>query len=451
MRVCTTARAAAKTTAVVPAVLALALVPAMLLPVGSPRVGAAGPQSPKRLWVLQEPDAITEYDVITFAARQTVKVPRRLVEHPEYLSINARGQMVFLPPAGTHWAGGDVALSGDRVWFWDGRQAREWNVEEFATRGVSGGEPAVTDTARQWFLSAGGESLFWFENRFEDRAEKGAPDSGPQRSVRSTARVWRTDLSGGWPEDVATLSASGWCRCETGACEETCPAWEVWVPDGIVSDFFLATRVTQGQLQATYHETLLYRPSGPAWRARRLPQAVERFLAASARGDMLVATVPDGGCCGWDNEGNDQLLILRNGKVSVLYDEAERYRNRNYDVSFYPSDARFAPGGSILAYTIVSTAGAGTQIRLSSEGKDDAEERARVRTAIAGLPAVEVVQLDGPSRPAAVIPRAGLVGWLTDRKLLVARDGLLTVCDSRGNASTATPIRVRTAADAFLR
>src|SRR5450759_1824821 len=66
-------------------------------------VSAVHAQSPKQLWVLQEPDEIVEYDVTKFAARRTMKVPRRLVEHPEYLSINTKGQMVFLPPKGAQW------------------------------------------------------------------------------------------------------------------------------------------------------------------------------------------------------------------------------------------------------------------------------------------------------------------------------------------------------------
>ena len=72
-------------------------------------VSAAHAQSPKQLWVLQEPDEIVEYDVTTFATRRTLKVPRRLLEHPEYLSINAKGQMLFLPPKGAQWGSGEMA------------------------------------------------------------------------------------------------------------------------------------------------------------------------------------------------------------------------------------------------------------------------------------------------------------------------------------------------------
>ncbi len=409
-------------------------------------VSAAQTQSPKRLWVLQEPDRIVEYDIKAFAARRTLTTPRRLLEHPEYLSVNATGQMMFLPPKGAQWGGGEMAAAGDRAWFWDGRQAKEWKLEGPKTPGGSAGTPTVTETALQWFLSAGGKSLFRFENRFE----KIVDEPGLERSVRSTARVWRTNLDGSNPE-TTSLDSSGWCECTTGTCSESCPEWFFWAPDGVVDDFFLMTRVTPGQIGSTYHESRLYQRSGRRWAVKKLPQPVESPLTASEKGAVLVVAVPDGGCCGWENEGNDQTLLLRNGKGSVIYDEAGRYGNRNYDVSFYTSDARLAPNNAMLAYTIVSTAHADSDIRLSLDGKENGEELARIRKAIADLPAVEVAQLGAPPRSAAIIHHAALVGWVSDREILVAQDGRLAVYDTRGSKRKETAIRVRSAADAFLR
>jgi hypothetical protein len=167
---------------------------------------------------------------------------------------------------------------------------------------------------------------------------------------------------------------------------------------------------------------------------------------------MLVAAVPDGGCCGWENESSDRMLLLQRGSVSTLYDEFSRYENHSYDVSFYPAKARFAPGrDALLAYTIVSSADSGSEIRLSSEGRENDEELARVRKAMRDLPAVEVILLGVKPRTVTTIGNAALVGWLNEREILVAQDGRLAVYDIRGEKRKDTPIMVRSAADAFLR
>src|SRR5260370_24022865 len=130
-------------------------------------VPTARGQSGKRLWVLQERDQMVEYALVTSAVVRSQTVPRRLVEHPEYLSINAAGQMLFLPSLGAQWAAGDMATSADRAWFWDGSQAKEWKLEGPKRSGTHAGKPTVTETVRQWFLSAGGGALFWIEHTSE--------------------------------------------------------------------------------------------------------------------------------------------------------------------------------------------------------------------------------------------------------------------------------------------
>ena len=70
---------------------------------------------------------------------------------------------------------------------------------------------------------------------------------------------------------------------------------------------------------------------------------------------------------------------------------------------------------------------------------------------MAELPAVEVMQPGRKPRPTTVIRHAELVGWVSDLEILVAQDGRLAVYDIRGNKRKDTMIRVRGAADAFLR
>lgn len=381
-------------------------------------------QPSRRLWVLQAPDQVVEYDLVTFAAKGAVTVPRRIVEHPEYFSANAKGQTLFLPPEGM--AVGTGPLAG---WFWDGRQSREMKP------------------AGQVFLTADGQSLVWFENTFDK-----VMDSDVDRSVKSSARVWRTDLAGGAEQTLVSIPVSAPCECTTGVCSETCPEWSMWAPDGVVSDLFLMTRFIPGQLQTSYEETVAYRRSGQRWQPAKLGRPLERVLAASANGDMLISTVMDPGCCGWINEGSDETALLINGRRSVLFDEWARFDNRNYDVSFYTTAAQFAPGRALVAHTIDGDAiGADGDIRLSSDGKENTQELARVRAAIADQPLVEIVRLGSPPQIVKTIRHAAVVGWLSERELLVAQEGRLAVYDASGNKIKDTPIRVRHATDALLR
>ena len=58
---------------------------------------------------------------------------------------------------------------------------------------------------------------------------------------------------------------------------------------------------------------------------------------------MIVEAIPDTGCCGWSNQSNDQTLVLSDGKKITVFDEQATYKNPDYDVSFYTSNARLSP------------------------------------------------------------------------------------------------------------
>jgi hypothetical protein len=353
---------------------------------------------------------------------------------------------MFVPATDVPEGGGEAGAPR-RAWYWDGRHAAELALEHATRDAQQAAGTSVTETVSRPLLSTAGDSIMWFENRFDKVVET----SGAERAVRASASAWRSGADGRGRNPVATFPATGPCQCATGVCSETCPEWDFWSPDGVVGTFFLATRLVPGQLEPTYQETRLYRRSADAWVSTSLPEPIERPLAASRSGHLLVSAIPDSACCGWANEGDDQLVLWRDRKAAVVYDERRRYGNANYDVSFYPLDAGLAPGESLLAYTIVATARGAGEIRLSSEGREDPTELARLQVALGSLPAVEVVRLHGVARPAAVIRRAELVGWLSDRELLVAQEGQLVIFTADGVRQRETAIRVRGAADAFVR
>jgi hypothetical protein len=90
--------------------------------------------------------------------------------------------MLFLPPRETEWTTGELATARDGAWFWDGQQAKEWKLEGAKACGGSAGRPTVTESARQWFLAAGGDSVVWFETTLEKLVD----DAGGEREVRAT-------------------------------------------------------------------------------------------------------------------------------------------------------------------------------------------------------------------------------------------------------------------------
>jgi hypothetical protein len=404
---------------------------------GSIALAALLAQAPmtKVVWVLVAPNRIVEYEAGSFVTGRTVPAPSRIFEHPEYLRINARGQMLFTAEPGVAFASGDLASTATRVWVWDGREAHEFPRED---------EP---DTARTWFLSSSGDALYAFENRFAITRDQ----SGLEQIQRASARLWRTDLAGGRREVVMNLAALPSCTCETGTCSESCPQWAAWSPSGIIDRFLLLTKYVPGQLQTVYQTTTIYRRDGQLWHPATLPQAIEVPLDASPDGSTLVAAMPDAGCCGWMNVSSDQLWALRGGKATRLFDEALRFGNQDYDVSFVPTAARLSPDLARVAYTLVADAPpAGEAIRLSDSGKENPTELARIRQVIATLPAVEIVRLDGPTATRVVIPHASLMGWLNADRVLVVQAGTLAIYSVAGAKMRDTAVAA-SASTAWLR
>ena len=379
----------------------------------------------RAVWVLEAPNRIVEYDAGSFVARRTVVAPPRVFEHPEYLRINARGQLLFTVEPGVAFASGDLASTATRVWVWDGREAHEFPRED---------EP---DTAREWFVSSSGDALYAFENRFAITRDK----DGVQRSQRASARLWRTDLAGGRRKVVMELAALPSCTCETGTCSESCPEWDPWAPSGIIDRFLLLTKYVPGQLQTNYQTTTIYRRDGQVWRPATLPQPIEVPLDASTDGATLLAAIPDAGCCGWINASSDRLLALRGGTTTTLFDEFSRFRNQDYDVGFVATAARLSPDLARVAYTLVADAPpAGEKIRLSDSGKENPAGLSRIRQAMAILPAVEIVRLDAPTHTPVVIPHASLAGWLDGDRVLVVQQGKLAVYSTAGSKVRDTAI-----------
>jgi hypothetical protein len=398
----------------------------------------------KRLWVLRAPGEIVEYDLTTFAVKQTVKVPPEALTTPGGIEVNHPGQILFAEPAELPLAAEDVR-SPHQVWFWNGHTAS--TIDQGVKREVSttGSNQAVTELAPNVHLSADGAHLYWFANQAR-RLQREEQDL----STSTTWQAWRTDLTGGGREDLATVKLAD-CPCETAVCTETCPYCGQWTPPDGIDKFFLMTQFVAGQTEITYHKSMLYQEQAGKWTATPLDKPLERELDAASGGDLIVEAIPDAGCCGWSNESNDQTLVLGQGKTRVVFDERSTFKNPDYDVSFYTSNARLSPDLGSVAMTIVSTAEPNRAIQLSEEGQANPEESEHIRKALADLPAVEVKSVEDPSKRLAFVPHSTLVGWISEKELLILDDHALVLYNVGTGARKKSSVRVEDAGRVFLR
>ena len=397
----------------------------------------------RRLWVLRAPGEMAEYDSATFAAKQSVKAPAEAVASPQNFSVNHLGQMLFAAPAALPLAEGDLAAER-RVWFWDGRTATTLAREVARGTSTTGSNLAITEAAPVPYLSADGMHLYWFSNQAR-RLQR----DGVDLFTKTTWLGWRTDLAGAGRQDVASITLPD-CSCPTGGCEETCPYGEVWIPDDGVGNFFLLTQFVSGKTQLIYKASSLYEESGGKWAATPIDPPLRRVLdAANAR--TILEAVPDTGCCGWENQSDDQTLLRHHGKTLTMFDEQAAYKNPDYDVSFYTENGKLSPDLGAVAFTIVATAQSNKPIQLSEQGQANPEESQRIRKALLDLPAVEVKSVEYPPRSIAFLPHASLVGWISEKEILIVEGHLLIAYNVASGARRKSNIRVEDAAHVFLR
>jgi hypothetical protein len=398
----------------------------------------------KRLWVLQSSGEMVEYDPTTFAPKQRVKLPPEALKSPSNISINRQGQILFASTISLPLSESD-ATDPHKIWIWNGHTVASIDQGVEHKSEDRGSNQAVTESAPLPYLSADGNHLFWFANQ-PRRLQREEVDL----STTVTFQAWRTDVEGKAREEVTSTKLPD-CRCPTGSCDESCPSVSVWAPDGGIQNFFLTTQVVAGQTATTYKESTRYQLEGSKWTANILPQPLQRVLDANSSGSVIVEAIPDTGCCGWSNQSNDQTLVLVDGKASTIFDEQATYKNADYDVSFFTSNARLSPDGARVAMTITATTQSNKAIQLSEQGQANPEESQLIRKALPELPAVEVKSLGDTARRLAFIPHASLVGWIDDRELLIIENHLLVAYNPGTGARRKSTVKIEDAVQVFLR
>jgi hypothetical protein len=396
----------------------------------------------KRIWVLRAPGEVLEYDSGTFAEKQAVKVPAEAVASPQSFSVNHLGQMLFSAPVSLPLAESDLAVQ-PKVWLWDRHTATTLSRDVGRTTSTTGSNLAITESAPVPYLSADGAHLYWFSNQAR-RLQR----DGVDLSTKTTWQSWQTDLAGAARQDVTSLTLPD-CSCPTGGCEESCPYGEVWIPDDGVGNFFLLTQFISGKAQPIYKSTSLYEENVVKWTATPIDPPLRRVLDAPNATTILEA-IPDTACCGWENQSNDQTLLHLHGKTLTVFDEQAEYKNPDYDVSFYTEAGSLSPELGSVAFTIVATAQPNTPIQLAEEGQANPEESQRIRKALLDLPAVEVKSVEDAPRRLAFLPHATLVGWISEKEILIVEGHLLVAYNVVSGARRKSNIHVENAVHVFL-
>ena len=408
----------------------------------------------KRLWVLRAPGEMVEYDPATFTAKlpaanpaatnSTIKIPPEAVKSPQSVSVNHQGQILFSPTVSLPLTEDD-ADGSHRAWLWNGRASASLGIGVSRKTEPTGSNVGITESAATVFLSADGQHLFWFANQAR-RLQREEMDL----STATTWQAWQTDLEGNARQDIASSTLPD-CRCTTGSCEETCPYAVAWAPEDGVGKFFLVTQVTAGQTGPTYKASVRYQEDAGKWTANPVAMPLQRVLDAASDGNVIVEAIPDSACCGWLNQSDDQTLLRNGEKTLVLFDELATFKNPDYDVSFYTSNARVQPGLGAVAMTLVSTAETNRPIQLAEQGQASLEETQRIHKALEELPAVEVKNVEDLPKRIAYLPRATLVGWISDKEILVVEAHLLVAYNVSTGVRRKSTIRAADAAHVFLR
>jgi hypothetical protein len=408
----------------------------------------------KQLWVLRAPGEMVEYDPATFAAKppvanraitnSAIKLPPEALKSPQSVSVTRQGQILFVPTATLPLAETD-ADTPHKGWLWNGNAAASLDMGVSRKTATAGSNVAVTESAASVYLSADGQHLFWFANQAR-RLQREEMDL----STTTTWQAWQTDLEGNARQDLASSTLPD-CRCTTGSCEETCPYAVAWAPEDGVSKFLLITQFTAGQTGPIYKASVSYLQDAGKWTANPVTPPLQRVLDAASEGNVIVEAIPDTACCGWLNQSDDQTLLRTGEKTLVLFDELATFKNPDYDVSFYTSNARVQPSLGAVAMTLVSTAETNKPIQLAEQGQASLEETQRIHKALEELPAVEVKNLEDSPKRIAYLPHATLVGWISDKEILVVEAHLLVAYNVSTGVRRKSTIRVEDAAHVFLR
>lgn len=380
---------------------------------------APPPLRPPTLWVIQGDDAVP-YDLTEFRPGTPVRVPHEAAVYPEQLAINRRGQMM-LP-------GGDGT-----VWLWNGKGAT--TVRAAPDDPIN--PPAPEAANRSWVLGDDGASLFVVET-FAARGRPGA----------NNIRVLHTGLDRRCKRLLLSYVQLPCQYSEEPAGVFRCPAATLWAPGGVASDFMVLTRwyqdwsddvpepdssdrdLSEPRADWPYgscHQVVIRQNAGGDW-AEDVDRNASTLLDAMTRGSVLLQRDETVEMNGYEN-GCDSVRLGSRDTSVTLSNTCGTFPTQNYDVGFTTTRGLLSPGGRRVALTLVGSAAPDGKLPLRAGGHADTLELRSLRRALSEMPVTEAYERGASQAPVRRILHAELVGWSSDREVLLLERGRIVAVD----------------------
>lgn len=404
--------------------------------------------SAERLFVLDDTGGVLkEYDIKDFRIKQTLQIPKDMYfkTKPEHLrdnlEISESGRILYLY--------NDMQRDGEtlikRLWYWDGKKEHRAEVSYKTHCPPSKDRCDVDEYLSEPFLDADDAVFYWAK---EIKRFRYSPHADYREYVKLDVELYKVCFRAGkLDEELIARIPFKECYCATGACEETCPTSHFLIPEGGVKDLIEVEHFVIGQLGSSVEGHTYFEKKGGKWVKTGEEKKMEK---------PFMQIIYDCGCCSWTNDSSDMLLLIDGKKQKVIYDEWERFNNRNYDISFYISGTELSPDFKNVAYSIEPDEWAmnyyksnGT-FHLSADGKENTYELEKIMAILKDLPLVEIISVDEDTINLTV-NKAELVGWIDKDKLLILKDNRLVSFDIPTRQFTELQISVKSIRQVYLR
>jgi hypothetical protein len=382
----------------------------------------------KRVFVLHhETGIITEYNPVDLHSENQIKISEyngyQRHEGPAYqfrsstkdLLVNQSGHILYYEDHSTHQRISGKKLKVRKLGYWNGK--KWYHAEVTYPEGIYFISVPFLDEKQDvfyWYVNSG------IENSISSNS------THPSFYINNNFELYRFYFRDTLIQERIIKLVFNECLCSTGVCEETCPIGRMTVFNNIIQQIISVEHFIPGQLGSEIVGTTYYERYDTNWIEKNKVDILNH---------LFVDIIEDGGCCGWKNESNDQLLV-HNGKQNfIIYDEFSRFKNRNYDISFYVSNAELSLDKKRVAYTIKPCCKPFQRIRFSSHifdisrGKEyvNLEDQQKIRSILDTLPLVEVSTIHESPRIVATVKNAVLSGWMDNDRLLLIKDNKLAI------------------------